>query len=56
MKKPVPKPKAKDPKQDRRRYQRPVILSREALEVVAAVCSGPGKADYGSCPGGPISS
>lgn len=42
----------------RARYQPPAILSREKLEVIAAVCvpSPPAKGDPGMCPQGPISS
>jgi len=40
----------------RRPYAPPRILSREPLEVIAALCSPPGKADAGACPSGPISS
>ena len=42
----------------RRKYERPRILSREPLEVMAAVCAPrpPAKASPGSCPRGPINS
>lgn len=43
---------------ERKPYSRPRILSREALEAVAAVCapSPPAKQNPGVCPAGPISS
>jgi hypothetical protein len=37
-------------------YEAPRILSREPLEAIAATCSGPGKANPGLCPTGPINS
>jgi len=39
-------------------YQTPQILSKETLEVLAALCtpSPPAKADGASCPGGPFNS
>jgi len=42
----------------KRPYERPRILSREALEAVAAVCAPapPAKGNPGVCPQGPISS
>jgi len=40
----------------RRPYESPRILWREPLEVIAALCTPPGKADPGGCPSGPISS
>jgi hypothetical protein len=46
----------------RRPYQRPRILNREPLEVMASVCApgpppaGPAKGNFGVCPQGPISS
>ncbi len=40
----------------RRPYRKPAILSCEPMEVVAAVCSAPGKADFAACPSGPITS
>ena len=42
----------------KRPYQRPRILNREPLEVMASVCAPhpPAKANPGLCPQGPISS
>ena len=41
----------------RRPYVKPQVLSRESLEAVAVVCSGPGaKGDPIACPGGPLNS
>ena len=50
------KPETQTKKVAKRSYRRPEILSREPMEVVAAVCTYPGKANYASCPSGPISS
>ena len=48
----------RSPKRDgaKKAYRRPEILSIEKMEIVAAVCTYPGKADLISCPSGPISS
>ncbi len=48
----------REPVEVRARWEKPVILSREPLEAVAAVCSPPGvaKGNPGLCPSGPISS
>lgn len=42
----------------RRKYERPRILSREPLEVMAAVCAPrpPAKTNPGFCPQGPVNS
>ena len=41
----------------KRPYTTPKTLSREHLEAMAIVCSGPtAKADPGSCPSGPLAS
>jgi len=42
----------------RKRYETPRILSREPLEVMAAVCAPtpPSKSNPGLCPRGPINS
>ena len=40
----------------KRPYHRPAILYREPIELVAAVCSPPGKSNLGACPTGPVSS
>jgi len=41
----------------KRSYTTPKILSREHLEALAVVCSGPtAKGDPGSCPSGPLAS
>ena len=42
----------------RKRYEAPRILSREPLEVMAALCSPrpPAKSNPGLCPSGPINS
>jgi hypothetical protein len=37
-------------------YRRPEILSIEKMEIVAAVCTYPGKANLAMCSSGPISS
>ncbi len=45
------------PPSTKKAYDPPRILSREPLEAVAVVCSGPtAKANPGLCPSGPISS
>jgi hypothetical protein len=51
-------PSGSSPGPGRRSYARPRILSREALEAVAAVCAPtpPAKGNPGVCPSGPISS
>ncbi|HEX7154595.1 MAG TPA: hypothetical protein VF618_24130 [Thermoanaerobaculia bacterium] len=45
-------------KPGRKQYEPPQILSREPLEVMAAVCAPnpPAKANAGQCPRGPINS
>jgi len=42
----------------KRPYQRPRILHRQPLEVMASVCAPrpPAKSNHGLCPQGPISS
>ncbi|HEX9982953.1 MAG TPA: hypothetical protein VGF69_06805 [Thermoanaerobaculia bacterium] len=49
-----------EPRETRRkkRYEAPKIVSREPLEVMAAVCAPrpPAKSNAGLCPQGPISS
>ncbi|HEX8155033.1 MAG TPA: hypothetical protein VF698_18005 [Thermoanaerobaculia bacterium] len=46
------------PERGRRKYERPRILSREPLEVMAAVCAPrpPAKTNPGFCPQGPVNS
>lgn len=47
-----------DDEKKRKPYAPPVIVSREPLEAMAAICSPrpPAKANAGQCPLGPISS
>ncbi len=47
-----------DSRSNKRPYQRPQILHREPLEVMASVCAPhpPAKGNPGVCPQGPISS
>jgi hypothetical protein len=43
--------------ESKKRYEPPAILSREPLEVMAALCSGgTAKTNPGLCPKGPINS
>ena len=44
--------------QTRKAYERPSIIFREKLEVAAVLCSSNpgGKADFATCPTGPINS
>jgi hypothetical protein len=47
-----------DREKERRPYAAPVIVSREPLEAMAAICSPrpPAKGNAGLCPRGPINS
>lgn len=47
-----------DGERKRKPYSPPVIVSREALEAMAAICTPrpPAKANAGQCPVGPVSS
>ena len=51
-------PATNDREKERKPYAAPVILSREPLEAMAAVCSPtpPAKGNAGLCPRGPINS
>lgn len=51
-------PETNDAEKKRKAYAPPVIVSREPLEAMAAVCSPrpPAKSNAGLCPSGPISS
>jgi hypothetical protein len=46
------------PRQDRKRYEPPRILSRETMEAMAGICSPrpPAKNNPGACPRGPVNS
>jgi hypothetical protein len=48
----------RDGSPQKKRYERPRILSREVIEAMAATCapSPPAKGNPGLCPSGPISS
>lgn len=47
-----------DAEKKRKDYTPPMIVSREPLEAMAAICSPspPAKANAGACPVGPVSS
>lgn len=54
----APQSTEENEQQQRKAYEPPVIVSREPLEAMAAVCSPapPAKSNPGVCPQGPISS
>jgi len=54
----TPAPPENEEEKKRKPYTPPVIVSREPLEAMAAICSPrpPAKANAGQCPLGPISS
>ena len=51
-----PRPEPGKSNNGRKPYRKPEVLSSEHMEIIAAVCVAPGKANPGACPAGPINS